>query len=75
MYLRRMNVAKLVRLRRKRGWNMTDLAEQSGVSYSMIKYIHWGEKEPSDVIAERIAQALEVEVEDFSDPIDEQAAS
>jgi transcriptional regulator with XRE-family HTH domain len=75
MYLRRVNVAKLVRLRAKRGLTMAELARRSGVSYSMIKYIHAGEKQPSDVLAEKIAKALGVHTEAFSDPIPQRRAS
>jgi transcriptional regulator with XRE-family HTH domain len=66
MYLRRVDVARLVKLRARRGLSMAELARQSGVSYSMIKYIHAGQKQPSNEIAEKIAKALHVEITAFS---------
>lgn len=71
MHLRRVDVARLVTLRARRGWSMAELARQSGVSYSMVKYIFAGERQPSDEIAEKIAKALHVQVGAFSvkDPV------
>lgn len=66
MYLRRVDVARLVKLRAIRGLSMAELARQSGVSYSMIKYIHAGQKQPSNEIAEKIANAMGVAITAFS---------
>jgi transcriptional regulator with XRE-family HTH domain len=68
MYDRLVDVPKLVALRARRGWTMAELARQSGVSYSMIKYVHAGEKQFSDVTAIRVADALRCHPDDFSIP-------
>lgn len=49
---------------------MAELARQSGVSYSLIKYVKAGVCQFSDVTAQKIASALYCDIEDFSVPDD-----
>ena len=47
-------------LRRGRGWTLEVLAERSGVSRAMISKLERGEKNPTLVIAAKVAKGLEV---------------
>lgn len=68
MYGRRVDPAMLVRLVAERGWSLAELARQSGVSYSLIRYVKDGVCQFSDVTAHKIATALGCKPEDFSVP-------
>jgi transcriptional regulator with XRE-family HTH domain len=47
-------------LRRERGWTLEMLAERSGVSRAMISKLERGEKNPTLVVAARVAEGLGV---------------
>jgi transcriptional regulator with XRE-family HTH domain len=47
-------------LRRERGWTLEFLAERSGVSRAMISKLERGEKNPTLVVAARVAEGLGV---------------
>jgi len=47
-------------LRRERGWTLEVLAERSGVSRAMISKLERGEKNPTLVVAARVAEGLGV---------------
>lgn len=68
MHGRVVDVEALVRLRAQKQLTMAELARRSGVSYSLIKYVHAGDRQFSDVTAHRIARALGCAPEDFSTP-------
>lgn len=71
MHARVIDVGALVRLRAQSGLTMAELARRSGVSYSLIKYVHSRERQFSDVTAHRIARVLDCTPEDFSTPKDD----
>jgi transcriptional regulator with XRE-family HTH domain len=56
-------------LRTRRGMERAELAERIGRSTSLIKAIEIGQRDPSDVVAHRIAAALSCTVDDFSTPV------
>lgn len=66
MYLRRIDVTKLVRLRAARRWSQHELAGRSGVGARTIGRIHTGEHDVNPITAAAIAGALEVDVDEFS---------
>ncbi|MFL6031771.1 MAG: helix-turn-helix domain-containing protein, partial [Rubrobacteraceae bacterium] len=45
-------------LRRERGWTLEVLAERSGVSRAMISKLERGEKNPTLVVAAKVAEGL-----------------
>ena len=47
-------------LRRERGWTLENLAERSGVSRAMISKLERGEKNPTLVVAAKVAEGLGV---------------
>ena len=47
-------------LRRERGWTLEALAERSGVSRAMISKLERGEKNPTLVVAAKVAEGLGV---------------
>jgi transcriptional regulator with XRE-family HTH domain len=47
-------------LRRERGWTLESLAERSGVSRAMISKLERGEKNPTLVVAAKVAEGLGV---------------
>jgi transcriptional regulator with XRE-family HTH domain len=47
-------------LRRERGWTLEHLAERSGVSRAMISKLERGEKNPTLVVAAKVAEGLGV---------------
>ena len=47
-------------LRRERGWTLENLAERSGVSRAMISKLERGEKNPTLVVAAKLAEGLGV---------------
>ncbi len=58
----------LVKLAAARDLSMAGLARESGVSYSMIKYVLAGQSQFSDRTAHKIAMVLGCPVEAFSVP-------
>lgn len=48
-----------------RGYNLTHLAEQSGISLSYMSSILKDKRKPSPKVAKKIADVLEVEVSDI----------
>jgi transcriptional regulator with XRE-family HTH domain len=47
---------------------LKDLAAKSGVSYSYLKYIEGSNRQPTGVVAHKIAFGLSCDVEDFTTP-------
>jgi transcriptional regulator with XRE-family HTH domain len=68
MHDRTIDIAALIAWRARRGMTMAELSRTSGVSYSLIKYVHAGERQFSDVTAHKIAVALGCTADDFSTP-------
>lgn len=68
MHARIIDVDALVALRAERDMSMAELARRSGVSYSLIKYVHAGTFQLSDRTAYKVAVALGCRAEDFSRP-------
>lgn len=68
MHDRVIDVRALIAIRADRGMTMTELARKSGVSYSLIKYVHAGDRQFSDITALRVARALSCSPEAFSTP-------
>jgi transcriptional regulator with XRE-family HTH domain len=52
-------------LRRERGWTLEMLAERSGVSRAMISKLERGEKNPTLVVAAKVAEGLGVNLSQF----------
>ena len=52
-------------LRRERGWTLEILAERSGVSRAMISKLERGEKNPTLVVAAKVAEGLGVSLSQF----------
>lgn len=65
---RLIDVAALTALRADAGLTMIALARRANVSYSMIKKVHAGQRQVSDVNAVRIARALNCHPHDFTVP-------
>lgn len=57
---------QLVRLREQRGWRSTDLAASAGLSRSFMSQVESGSREPSEVVVKRLAETLEVSVDDLT---------
>lgn len=55
----------LKKLERKNGYSLEQLARLTGISRSHLNYIEKNEKEPSLSMAVRIAQALNVKIEEL----------
>ena len=55
----------LKKLERKNGYSLEQLARLTGISRSHLNYIEKNEKEPSLSMAVRIAQALNVRIEEL----------
>ena len=53
------------KLERKNGYSLEQLAKITGISRSHLNYIEKNEKEPSLSMAVRIAQALNVKIEEL----------
>lgn len=49
-------------IRESRMMSLVDLSARSGVSYSYLKDIETGGRQPSGVIVHRIAEALQVDI-------------
>ena len=49
-------------LRRERGLTLEALAERSGVSRAMISKVERGEKNPTLVVAAKVAEGLDVDL-------------
>ena len=60
-----VNTKKLAELMEKRGILASELANQVGISNSMMSYIARGMKQPSVEVLVRIAGALECKVDDL----------
>lgn len=61
-----MNVAKnLKKYREKAGLTQTQLAAKINISQSMIAYIERGVKSPTIILAEELAKALEISLNDL----------
>jgi len=56
------------KLRIKLKMRQEDLAREAGLSESFIKYVESGRCQPRDYNADKIADALQCSVEDFSTP-------
>lgn len=69
MYLRRIDVTKLVRLRADRLWSQNVLAARAGVGARTIGRIETGRHDVNPVTAVKIARALEVDPDDFSSEV------
>jgi transcriptional regulator with XRE-family HTH domain len=61
-----LNAAALNTLREEAGMSMAELARRAGVSYSYMKYLAYGQRQPTDTCAFAIANALECHPDDFS---------
>lgn len=68
MHDRTVDVSALVARRAERGWSIVQLAQQSGVSLSLLAKVHQGRRGLGDVSAVKIARALGCRVEDISTP-------
>ena len=55
----------LKKLERRNGYSLEQLARLTGISRSHLNYIEKNEKEPSLSMAVRIAQALNVKIEEL----------
>lgn len=60
-----INNKKLKKAMFIKGFSLTDLAKEIGVGVSYLSQIVNGKKKPSPKLAKKIADALEVEVEDI----------
>jgi transcriptional regulator with XRE-family HTH domain len=61
-----MNTGKIIAdLRDKKGWNQSELADKSGVSRVMIGKYERGEAAPSIDAAKKIADALDVSLDNL----------
>src|SRR5918998_4478443 len=54
--------ARVKELRRRRGLTLEDLAERAGVSRAMISKVERGEKNPTLVVAAKVAEGLGVTI-------------
>lgn len=54
--------ARVKELRRRRGFTLEDLAERAGVSRAMISKVERGEKNPTLVVAAKVAEGLGVTI-------------
>lgn len=57
----------LVQLRVAKGWSQTKLAEASGVSQTYISDLEAGKKNPTVLILQKLAKALEVPISQLLD--------
>jgi len=48
--------------------SLRDLAAKSGVSYSYLKYIEVEGRQPTGIIAHKIANGLDCKITDFTTP-------
>src|SRR5918998_5028287 len=53
-------------LRRERGLTLEELAERSGVSRAMISKVERGEKNPTLVVAAKLAEGLGITLSEFA---------
>lgn len=62
--LERVEISRyeVTRLREQRGWRQADLAAATGLSRPFVSQIESGEREPSEITVQAIADALGVEV-------------
>ncbi len=59
---------KIRAIREKKLMSLRDLATKSGVSYSYLKYIEGDGRQPTGVIAHKIAKGLTCKITDFTTP-------
>jgi transcriptional regulator with XRE-family HTH domain len=57
--------ARVKELRRRRGLTLEDLAERAGVSRAMISKVERGEKNPTLVVAAKVAEGLSVTISEL----------
>src|ERR687894_197664 len=57
--------ARIKELRRRRGWTLEDLAERAGVSRAMISKVERGEKNPTLVVAAKVAEGLGITISEL----------
>jgi DNA-binding XRE family transcriptional regulator len=63
---KRMRVEILLKkIREERGYSLEELSKITGISKSHLNYIEKNEKEPSLSMAIRIAQALNIKIEEL----------
>jgi len=55
-------IENIKRIRKAKGWNQKDLAEQSNLTRSQFSLIESGKQQPGINILVRIAKALDIEV-------------
>lgn len=55
----------LKKIREERGYSLEELSKITGISKSHLNYIEKNEKEPSLSMAIRIAQALNIKIEEL----------
>jgi transcriptional regulator with XRE-family HTH domain len=73
MYLRRIDVTKLVRLRADKLWSQNVLAARAGVGARTIGRIETGRHDVNPVTAVKIARALDVDPDAFSAEVDDRS--
>lgn len=61
----------LTALRVEQDMSLVALARAAGVSYSMVKYVHYGQRQFSPRTAAKIARALDCQVGDFYRPAEQ----
>ena len=65
MDIRRQVGLNLKRIRKERGWSQEELAFESGLHRTYISGIERGARNPTIVILERLAQTLDVKIEEL----------
>jgi len=56
----------LIQLRNSCGWSQSELARQIGITSAAISQIEKGDRTPSLDVAEKIARAFNISLDDFS---------
>lgn len=73
MQERRVNPTKLAAVFRRRQWKVREFREKTGLSRSYYYMLLDGKRDMSLETALHLAEALECEVKDFSDPLHSRA--
>lgn len=60
-----IDIPYLIRLRQFSGRSIRQLAKEAGVSHSHLAYIETGKREPGEGIVKKLADALDVSVEEL----------
>lgn len=60
-----INQTELKRLRQYAGLTIRDLAKQAGISHAHLAYIEKGERKPREGVTKKLADALNVSMEDI----------